>query len=188
MHAGIDDDVTRARQRQRLDAFADALGPGTAPVHEDRHVRSQLQAQRSQLGHGEPRAPQVIERDQRAGGIGAAAAQTAAHRNTLGDAQIGAASAARVLPQQVRGAQHQILLGRHLRDTRTADQTLVVAQTHMQVVAPVQQTEHGLQQVIAVLATTDDAQKQIELGRRRPDAPRVHGVDQDQCSIDTRTR
>ena len=44
----------------RLDGgqdFTDPLGPGRMPVDEDRHVRSQLESQRRELGEGQPGAP-----------------------------------------------------------------------------------------------------------------------------------
>src|SRR3546814_2876078 len=53
----------------------------------------------------------------------------------------------------------------------------VLARPQAQAVAPVQDPEHGLQEVVSVCPSAGDAQEQVQLGRGRPGGPAVgHGT------------
>lgn len=56
-----------------------------------------------------------------------------------------------------------------------ADGAVVWARFDVQGVAPVQQQEHRLQQVVAVCAAANDVQKQVDLGRGWQVVERAHG-------------
>src|SRR5690606_19042621 len=63
-------------------------------------------------------------------------------------------------------AHGEVLFGRHAGHVAVADDGAVLAQHEVQRVAPVEHAEHGLQQVVAVLAATDHVQEQVEFGWR----------------------
>ena len=95
--------------------------------------------------------------------------------HALVDADVGAERAAAGLLQRARGAQAQVV-GRQRRAEVVALQPAVGAALEVQRVAPVDQHEHRLQQVVAVGAPADDVQEQVELGRRRHVVERVSSV------------
>ena len=81
----------------RGENFPDAFSKGRMAANEHRHVGAELQTQRRQLIFRKITAPQVIQRHQYGGRVGRAAAEAAAHRQHLINADIGAA-ACRKLP------------------------------------------------------------------------------------------
>jgi len=65
------------------------------------------------------------------------------------------------------GAHGQVVRRRHAGNVADAADFAVVAHGEIERVAPIEQAEGALQQVITVGATTDDVQEKIELGGRR---------------------
>ena len=66
-------------QRQRLQPLPDALGPGGLPVHENWNIGAELHAYPRQRLDIDAGSPQPVQCQQRGGGIGTAAAETAAN-------------------------------------------------------------------------------------------------------------
>ncbi len=121
----------------------------------------------------------MIERQQDGGRIRTAAAEAAAHRQALVQADRRPLAATGRRLQQARGADGQVVVGRHAGRRGGKDDAPVGARGKMQQVAAVDEAEHRLQQVVAVGAAADDVQEEVELGRRRPGAlpgPLAHGA------------
>src|SRR5690606_6860910 len=116
------------------------------------------------------------ERQQRGCGVGTAAAQPAAQRQALVEADFGAARAARVRLQQAGGA-HDEVVG-------DADPAAVAAQHDIRAVrggkfqdiAVIEQLKQRLQQVVAVAAPSDDVQEEVEFGGGKQAERDVHST------------
>ena len=121
-------------------------------------------------------APQAVERQQAGGGVGGAAAHAGAAHGTRLSIEMSAPSArAAGCLQRAGGAQAQVVGRQRRRRGRRARSWPSSRALEVQRVAPVDQHEHRLQQVVAVGAPADDVQEQVELGRRRQVVERLHG-------------
>ena len=69
--------------------------------------------------------------------------------------------------QDVRGADREVVAGRHGRHLVRAFDAPVVAHLDADAVAKIDRREDALQQVVAVRQPADDVQEEIELRRRR---------------------
>jgi hypothetical protein len=112
-------------------------------------------------------APKPVQREQRAGRVGAAAAQSGAPGQLLVHRDVHAQRRAGLRLQRACGAQAQVV-GRQRRPQIVACQGAVLAQLEVQPVAPVDELEHRLQQVVAIGAAPHHMKEQVQLGRRRP--------------------
>ena len=72
------------------------------------------------------------------------------------------------------GTDDQVILWQGCGQVFTADDT-IRSELEVQRVAPVNQHEYGLQQVVAVGTATGDVQKQVQLGGCRDVVERLHG-------------
>ncbi len=66
--------------------------------------------------------------------------------------------------QEARGAYGEVALFRHAGQIALAHHPAIVTQGEMHGIGAVDETEHALQQVIAVSATAGHVEEQIELG------------------------
>ena len=123
-------------------------------------------AEREQLRRGPAQTPQPVQRQQRGRRVGAAAAQAGAPRHAACRSRCRRRGCCRWPLQRARRAQAQVV-GRQWRAQVVALQPAVVARLEVQRVGPVDQHEHRLQQVVAVVAPADHVQEQVQLGRRR---------------------
>ncbi|CAM2148311.1 hypothetical protein PT2222_10465 [Paraburkholderia tropica] len=155
---------------QRL---ANTLRKCIFPEHEEGHIGAQFQCQFLQFETRQIELPEAVQREQRGGRVGAAAAETGAHRQTLFDVDLDAFLRTRVLLEQLGRAHGEIVFGRHAFDFDGARDAAVVAAREMQRIAPVEQLEHGLQIVIAIRAAARDVQEEIEFRGREAVAQRV---------------
>ncbi len=170
-HARIDDQVPGLVKLDRREPFADTFRPGRSPADEYRHIGAQRKPDRGQFVARQIEFPQAIERQQRGGGVRAAAAEPAAHRNAFAQFNVHAHSAAGMRTQRPRRAHAQILLRQHARQGLEHADLVIVAGAKAQLVAQVDELEYRLQEVITVRAPTYDVQEQVDLGRCQPDAP-----------------
>ena len=107
------------------------------------------------------------------------------------DFDVGAELRSGVFAKQICGADREIAVsGANVVESADANDLAIRTRTNPDRVAPVQKLENRLQQVIAVGATADDVQKQIQLGRSgplRPIAPIVIRWTRQAPFVDTRT-
>ena len=96
-------------------------------------------------------------------------------RNLFVDADVGALRGACALAQQ-RGCPGDQVIGRQRGAQVVALDAALVVAFEMQCVAPVDQHEHRLQQVVAVGAPTGHMQEQVEFGRGRNVEQGFHAV------------
>jgi len=166
LHAGGWFDHAKAccRQIDGGDLLTHAFDPGIAPTQEERHIGTELQAQLLQAMQGQVQAPQAIEGQQRGGGIGRAPAHPGLGRNAFVNADIGTLRGACGFLQQSGRAGDQVICGQGGCQVM-ASNLAVCAQLEVQRVAPVDQHEYRLQQVVAVCTAPRHVQEQIELGR-----------------------
>src|ERR1700722_2009461 len=172
---GMNHEKPARRQLQRTELLSAALSPGGTAMHEHRHVRSQRQAELRQLRHAQAATPECIEREQNAGRIRAAAAQTAPGRNMFNDLHIRPEPGAAMPLQRPSCAHRQVLVRLDLgRTGRTRDAAI---RTHRKTnpVAAIDQLEDRLQLVIAILAAAGNLQKQVYFGRCRTPAQLTQG-------------
>ena len=163
---GLDHREPLRRHVDRRQPLADALDEGVAPADEERHVGAQRQRQL-----GQPR------RAASAGPTGGSAPAACWRRRscrrpgrrptgTRLSIEMSAPSAQPLAACSARAARrHRSSAGSGWPRSCRA-QHAVVAALEVQRVAPVDQHEHRLQQVVAVGAPADDVQEQVELGRR----------------------
>ncbi len=174
-HRGNGDEIPSRRQGHVAEVLAHTFGETTVAVYEHRHIGAQAQAELLKLGARKTSTPQAIERHQRRGGIRTAATQAAAERQSLAQVDGDARSHAGPKAQQIRCPHGQIGRWRDAGQWRCENDPAIVARRKTQFVAVVQEPEDRLQQVIAIGTTTDHVKKQVDFGRRRPDAvPTVH--------------
>lgn len=64
-------------------------------------------------------------------------------------------------PERTRGAHRQIVVGRHFRRAREPHDFSVVGRLDADLVAEIEELEHGLQFVVAVGAAADDVQERF---------------------------
>src|SRR5688572_13774510 len=100
----------------------------------------------------QPEAPETIERHQSRSGIRAAAAQPAAHGDSLVYGDTGPARDARMLAQQLRRTHDQIRFGGHAGQVIHTHDAPVLASFDTDPVAQIDETENALQEVITVRA------------------------------------
>gem|GEM_PF-3900064 len=163
-----DDQEPAFGQRHRGDQFAHALGPGAAATNENRHVRAELAAEFGQLVLVQAGLPEKVEGNQAGGGVRAAAADPTAERQALVQVDVRAQRRAGDLLQQARGAYRQpVVLGHAAGGVGFADHA-IGADREGEAIAVIQQLEDGLQFVIAIRASSRDAQHQVEFGRGGP--------------------
>lgn len=113
-------------------------------MDEHRHVGAQGQTQFRQFRQGQSGAPQVVKRHESRGSVGAAAAQPAAHRQTLGEANRRALANAGGFLQQTGGAHRQIGIHRHAGKFAVAGDDAVGTRGKPQPIAVIQELKHGL--------------------------------------------
>ena len=154
--------------------FADAFGPGIVATDEDRDVGAQLQGQ-ARPSASAPRSSAPQRRRERPATVAASEEpppKPPPARNRLFDDDVRTlarhspidCSNWRRVPRDHRPPPHR-RPSRRARMMRPSS-----ADPQADPVAPVQQSEHGLQRVVAVRAAAGDPQEQIEFGRRRPAA------------------
>jgi len=114
-------------------------------VDENRHVGAEFESDPLQLRRGQLRSPQAVQRQQHGGGIRTAAAQPAAQRQPLGEADLDALADAGGLLQQARGAHGEVLFRRHAGQRRRQQNLAVIALGEMQAVAEIEEPEDRLQ-------------------------------------------
>src|SRR5688572_266624 len=149
-------------QVDRREALADAFAKRVAPVDEDRDVGAQPGSHFAQLAVCELQIPEPVEDQQDGGGIGGAAAQTAADRQVLLQGKLAAFGRAAFGFEQPRRTHAQIFVPKHSREADVA----VLARCDAHPVIAVDQAKDGLQLVVAVGAPPEDVEEEIELSRR----------------------
>ena len=159
------DEIPGLRDVHRGELFAHALGESRASAGEDRHVGAQAQAQGGDAVLVPAELPEMVQGQERRGGVGAAAADAAPHGQALVQPDVDALRAAGGFLQPARGAHDQVAVVRHPGDFRVQAYLAVLAGFEMQLVAVVEELEQCLQLVIAIVAAAEDMQEQIELGR-----------------------
>ncbi len=101
------------RQIDCLQALTQSLGKGIATKHEEWHVGAELQPESGQFGARQIELPEPVERQQRGGGVGAAATEAGTLRQALLDGDIDAEPRSGVSLQQARRAHREVALRRH---------------------------------------------------------------------------
>jgi hypothetical protein len=165
--------ATRGGQGDRRDAFAHAFHPRVAAAQEEGHVGAQRQPDLLQRRQRQPQVPQAVEREQAARRVGRATAHSRFRRDALFQHDVRPFGRAAGPRQRTRCAQRQVVLrkcGAHVFAAERAARPPL----EMQRIAPVQQHEGGLQQVVAVGPAPSDVQEEVELGRRGHVVQRPH--------------
>src|SRR5690349_22515904 len=85
---GRKDHVPGGRQRKRRQLFADSFGKRAMSEDEDGNVRAKLERKRLQLVSRNAGPPEVIEREQHACGVRAAASEATAERQLLDEGYV----------------------------------------------------------------------------------------------------
>ena len=149
---------------QGVDLVAAGETQGRPPHEEEGHVGPQPPGQPMQPGRAEADPPQPVQGHEDGGGVAAAPAQTASHRDPLGDGDFGSSLDARMALQ---------LEGRPQREVTLVLRHVGVVAAHLQaappgpddnVVVEVDRLEERAQLVIAVLAHAQDLQAEVHLG------------------------
>ena len=166
--AGLTTAKPLRRQRQRRQPLADAFDEGVAPAEEERHVGAQRRSpSASRRARGQCRPHRRFS----ASSVVAASELPPPRPAPQGTRLSIEMSAPSGVPdcrlQRARGAQAQVVGRQRRRPGRGAPARPSLAPLEVQRVAPVDQHEHRLQQVVAVGAPPDDVQEQVQLGRRR---------------------
>ena len=150
----LNDDIRPLGQQDRGQLLTDSLRKGVLARDKDRHIGTQPEPQLHQRSATQACFPQPVQRQQRAGGVGTAAAHAGAPGHLLVDRDAGPQRTARGLLQGPGGAQAQVV-GRQRRAQVVAKQLAVAPQFQVQRVGPVDQHEYRLEQVVAVGALFD---------------------------------
>ena len=109
----------------------------------------------------------MVQGDQNGGGIGTSAAQTGAGGDAFVNADIDAPTDASMHLQKCRRAHREVRLRRDVQSRKTLD-AAVSTRSQVDLIAKIQELKTGLQLVITVSTASENMQKQIDLGRRRP--------------------
>jgi len=158
----------RFRQFDRGELFADALRKGRMAGHEYRHVRPELQGEFRESLPRPVEVPKLVERDQRAGRVGAAAAQAAAERNAFRDTDVRAKIRSAFPLEQLRGTHDEVRFRRHALVFAHAADLPVAPRFDRERIGQLEKLKYRLKQVIAVRPAADDVQEEIDLGRGGP--------------------
>ncbi len=165
---GEHEHIVGYREVEGHQALSDAFRPGAVAAHEYRHIGTQTQTQVGQGIDIEPATPQQVQGMQDGRRIGTGAAQARAGRNAFSNRDGCARPDSACLLQEVCCAYAEIPLHRHARQVRQTLDPHALSGLNHDLVAPVQQLEHGLQVMIAIRAATGDMQEQVQFGRGWP--------------------
>ena len=165
---GIDHEIPVFREFHRFQLLAHALTPGGEAAHEYRHVGAQVQTCLGELVRRQTRVPQAIQGHQGRGRIGTAAPQSSADGDSFIHADVRAQGTAAKFPEQFCRPDHQVILLPHLAVIAQAPDAAIPRHGNRQLVSQVQELEHGLQQVVAIVPAPGDVQKMVYFCRRRP--------------------
>ena len=149
------------------------------PADEEGHVGAQRSAQRQQPLARPVQAPQPVQRQQRAGRVGTAAAQAGAPGHAACRSRCRRPARVPLAACSARAARrHRSSAGSGGAEVVARQRGRRARSSKCRRVAPVDQHEHRLQQVVAVGAPPDHVQEQVQLGRRRHVVERAqaHGV------------
>ena len=167
--------ITRGERRQRDQSLATSRTEREGVcAREIRHVGAKAEGDPGERLFGHRYGRECIERAQHCGGVGAAAAQSAAHRDVLRDLDGESLQPRRGVGVGDGGAPGEVLLDRsHLR-AGAIEGAPRAADAHGHVVGERDALEERVQLVVAAGLATDDAEPEVELGLRG-DARRTHG-------------
>ncbi len=148
-----------------LKLLADAFRPGGFSPHKHRHIRSQLQAQFAKLVEAQARLPKVIQSYQGGSGITAAAADTAAHRQSLDQFDARAFATTGGLLQKQGRPVNEVVMRRDAGQFGSNSDLRVRRNLKRQLIAMVKQLKQRLQGVITVRPSSGNVQEKVQLGR-----------------------
>lgn len=167
---GLDHRESRRRklvlQLKRANYVTNSLDPGACAAQKKRNIGAQRQGDRVQLLPRQFQLPQAVERQQCAGRVRRSATQAGLCGDVFRDADMYPLRATGGLLQRTCGAHDQIVRRQGAGKVFTCDGP-IAAHLEMQNIAPIDQHEDRLQQVIAIGPATRDMQKQVQFGRRR---------------------
>lgn len=175
---GLDHRESRRRklvlQLKSANYVTNSLDPGACAAQKKRNIGAQRQGDRVQLLPRQFQLPQAVERQQRAGRVRRSATQAGLCGDVFRDADMYPLRATGGLLQRTCGAHDQIVRRQGAGKVFTCDGP-IAAHLEMQNIAPIDQHEDRLQQVIAIGPATRDMQKQVQFGRRRHVVQGLHG-------------
>ncbi|KTC43568.1 hypothetical protein AO262_01475 [Pseudomonas fluorescens ABAC62] len=158
-------DIPRLFGVFRGEFLTHTLSKSGVSMHENRNVGTQRQAQCSQAIMVPAQLPQVIEAQQRGGGIRTATPDSAAHGQNFIDPDIHSQRTTGLLLKFFRCPHDQIAVVGHTFKFGVQLNHAVVADGEGQFIAVVEKLKQRLQLVIAVFTATENVQHQIEFGR-----------------------
>lgn len=160
--------MKRVTGQHRKQPFPAARAQRGAAVQRERDITAQFGGHRTEFVPGQAQVPQLVQPDQRRGGIRAAARHAARHRNAFADGDFHQGRAAAEvrepdgrLPDQVRP------VGRHLGRALAGDPDGERSRRRdLHIVAQGQRLEYRGQVVIAIGAQVADSEMEVHLRRR----------------------
>src|SRR5258706_1874073 len=158
--------VPGGRQLERLQPLANPLAEGVAAEEKKRHVGAQLKTDVLQRLPFQLQIPQRVQDQQHRRGVGGAAAQAAADWKILFQLQVATLARAGFFLQQPGGPDAQILVPENAGKPDFA----VLARRDANPVGAVDEPDHGLQLVVAVVPPAENVQEEVEFSRRRVEA------------------
>ncbi len=162
----VDDEEDASGQRERCEVFSCALSPGRIPERQDGDVSAEASAECGELRAREPKAPEVVERDEGCGCICASPTEAAADWDALAQDDI-CAFIVRVgcFQQSTSCAEHEVIRTVEIGEGDWVDEGEwaiaearegelgIVAWSDMQFVAVIKDLKGGLYGMIAIGTT-----------------------------------
>lgn len=146
---------------QRIEFLATAEAERTASVQEERHVGAELRADGVLVnGFADERGEGADHRR----GIRRAAAQTAAHRDALGDVDADFARNARGVEGKARSGLGEVLAGNRDVGEDVNARTAAALEGYVETVGERDRVEDRADLVVAVLALAEYSKREVDLG------------------------
>ena len=151
--------------RNGCDDFTHAFHPSIFSSEKERYIGPKFQTQLGQLIDREIQIPKLVQCQQAGGRIGRSAAHAGLRWNGLFNGDVRTQGGAAGLLQKPGSACNEVVFWQLEGQIFAAD-LAIPSKVKVQGVIPINEHEHRLQKVIAVVFSACDVQKQIELGGR----------------------